>query len=387
MCLSARLCVFIPALLLVAAPVQAQERLAELYRTGRITLAPEFVITDEQLPDEVFFVGYEQSWSTSVDKAGNVYFADFGANHIKIFTADGTFSRVMGRHGAGPAEFNTPYFTTISNDRLVVWDMGNTRFCILTLQGELLKTRPLNRGEEGWPWRLQALSNGDILMESERWHPDNPQEMSLRQVRLYSPDLEFKKVLYEHAVQSQKRIENPRSTIPVPFSPRIHWGVSPDDKVVVGFAGEYRIEFHDPETGRLASFEHDRKPARVTAEQRQAWFDGITSSRGGQVVEGASDFIVKNTEFPQFMPAYDQIIVDSDGNILVHASRDDATEELHRYTHYDVFGPDGSFISAVEIIGDGRFPVLCAPVLDGCLFAGEMDEFGVISLIKYRISK
>ena len=377
------------SMVLLALPLSAsgQIPLDDLYRGGEIRLVPEFVVTDQDLPDGIYFEGFEQAWSIARDSAGVLYFADFGANHLKVFNTDGTFQRIIGRQGAGPAEFNTPYFTTISDDRLVVWDMGNTRFCILSLEGELLSTRSLNRGEEGWPHRLQALPDGRILMESEKRHFENPREMSMQVLRLYTRDLIFLRTVYQHEVQGQKWLPEEQMYIPVPFTPRLHWGLNPDGRIILGFGDHYPIEVHDVDQGLLFSLDHDRSPARVTRADREQWFAGIVTSRDGMVREGAPDYIVKNTEFPRFMPAFDQILVDSDGNVLIHAYREGVQEERFRYRFYDTFDSEGTYLGEIRIAGEGWFPIGGAQIIDRCFITGESAETGEIRLIKYRIGR
>ncbi len=365
----------------------AQSSLADLYRGGTIRLVPDFETTDADLPSGIFFVGFEQSWSISVDAAGNIYFADFDADHIKVFNPDGTFQRILGRHGAGPGEFTTPYFTTISNDHLVIWDMGNTRFCILTLDGELLHTRPLNRSVDGWPHRLQTLPDGRILMESEKRHPENPREMVLASLQLYSPTMEFLRTVHEQEARENIWLPEENDTIPRPFAPGLHWALLPDGRIALGYGEEYRIEIHDVDEGFITAFEHDRPRIRVTEADKEQWFAGMVVSQGGVVREGAPPYIVRNTEFPRFMPAFDLIIADSEGNLLIHAFREGVQEERFRYRYYDAFAPGGTFLGEVTIDGEGRFPILGAPVQDGCFYCCLTSESGEITFIRYRIGR
>ncbi len=379
---------FVLALLLVTpGRATAQDSLADFYRSGTIRLVPEFEVTDTDLPDEVYFVGFEQSWSTSVDADGNIYFADFDADHIKVFGSDGIFQRTIGRSGSGPADFTTPYFTTISNNRLVVWDMGNTRFCILTLDGELLHTRPLDRGAEGWPNRLQALPDGRIILHSHKSHPDNPREMELEMLRLYSPEMEYIRTIHERAAQVSKWLPEGNRGIPRPFAPSLQWALLPDGRIALGFGEEYRIEIHDVDDGLISSFSYDRPRVRVTESDREQWLAGIVWSQGGVVQEGAPPYIVRHTEWPRFMPAFDLIIADSEGNLLVHAFREEEQEERFRYRYYDAFATDGTLLGEVTLEGEGRFPILGAPVRDGCFHYCLVSEAGEITFIRYRISR
>ncbi len=362
----------------------AQTSLAELYRGGEVRFIPEITITDADLPDNVYLVGFEQPWAITVDGGGNIYFADYGANNIKKFDSTGRFLKVIGREGSGPGDFRRPYFMGCSLDRLVVWDMGNTRFCLMTLDGEFISARPLDRGEEGWPGKLQALPSGDIVMEANKGIFGGTGQEQITEIRLYSPEMEFRRIIYSNANLSRKNVPN-SSPIPVPFSPRVHWSVTPDSRIVVGFSDEYRIEIHDPASGNVSTFEHQYSPVRVTRDDMETWFGGITSSDSeGNITFGASDFIRDNTEFPRYKPAFGQIMVDSEGNILVQVNRRNADLD---FRSFDAFRPSGEFLGTVAITEGGDYPLVGAPIFQNCIMIGEQGEFGEISLIKYRIAR
>ena len=87
------------------------------------------------------------------------------------------------------------------------------------------------------------------------------------------------------------------------------------------------------------------------------------------------------------MPVFDQIIADSEGNLLVHAFREGVQEERFRYRYYDAFAPDGTYLGEVTIEGEGRFPILGALIRDGHFFTGLSAATGEITFIKYRISR
>ena len=370
---------------LYSANAGAQTSLADLYRGGEVRFIPEITITDADLPDDVYLVGFEQPWSITVDEHGNIYFADYGANNIKKFDPSGRFLDVIGREGSGPGDFRMLYFLGYSLDRLVVWDMGNNRFCFMTLEGEFISARPLNRSEEGWPGKMQTLPNGDIVLESRKDIFGETGQEQTTEIRLYSPEMEFRRVIYSNENLSRKNIPDSGASIPVPFSPRVHWSVTPESRIVVGFSDEYRIEIHDSASNTMSTFEHEYSPVRVTRDDMETWFDGITSSDSeGNITFGASDYIRDNTEFPRFKPAFGQLMVDSEGNILVQVHRKEADRD---YRSFDAFRTSGEFLGSVRILEGGDYPIVGAPIVHDFMIIGEQGEFGEISLIKYRISR
>jgi hypothetical protein len=182
---------------------------------------------------------------------------------------------------------------------------------------------------------------------------------------------------------TRKTVPETGDSLPAPFAPQVYWSTTPDGMIVIGFSDEYRIEIHDPVDGLVSTFEHDHSPVRVTRDDMETWFGGITSSDSeGNITFGASDFIRDNTEFPRFKPAFGQIMVDSEGNILVQAYRKNAERD---FRSFDAFRPSGELLGTVEITEGGDYPLVGAPIFHDFMIIGEQGEFGAISLIKYRL--
>jgi len=335
---------------------------------------------ESSMPEDTFF---ESAVSIISDKEGSVYVCDYKANNIKKFDSSGNYVKTIGRMGQGPGEFNMPFEITVADNRLIVWDMGNTRLCILTTDGEFIKSVKVLR-DEGRPLKMRALPNGDVIIELEKIYYGDGNKPQDCIIGLYSSDLEKKKTLYAQQVlrNKYKRIESMFTNIPQPFSPLVCWDVSPDGKIVIGYPKEYEIDFYDCTKGQLSSFSHKYNPIRVTENDKEAFFAGMTSSSGGVVKQGAPDHIIKNTEFPRFKPAFREIIVDSDGNILVWPYRNNVKEESR---FIDAFDPDGKFIGNIQITGEISFPRR-AIIQEGTFWSVKTDEEGLIKVIKYRIS-
>ena len=56
--------------------------------------------------------------SIGLDREENIYVADEGEKHIKVFSRDGGYLRTIGRQGQGPGEFGRPtrIFVTANNE-------------------------------------------------------------------------------------------------------------------------------------------------------------------------------------------------------------------------------------------------------------------------------
>lgn len=366
-------------------PLAAQTKsLEKIYRTGIVRFIPEITIDDSSLPEDYVFVGFG---SLAVDRKGNVYYLDVQANNIKKFDASGTFLKVIGRQGLGPGEFQSPMRFTCSRDRIIVWDMMNMRISLLTLDGEFIKSVRHSFREKGNVNRLRALPDGNILIELEMRYrdPKTPQDSS---IELYSPEMEHIKTIYLQPVwRNILGIPNAPNILQ-PFSPLVYWNTSPKGRIALGFSKEYKIEVYDASEGFLFDFTHSYEPIKVTQKDKDVYSRNILSatitSPGTLQRKDPSPAMKKYRKFPDYKPAFNRIVVDSEGNILVSTYREKSNEN---YKYFDAFDPEGNYISTVRINSSLSFLALYeAPFSDGCFWVRESDKDGSMKLVKYRIS-
>ena len=354
--------------------------LADLYKTGKVKLDLHLRITDEDLPEEMFF---ENPMEVTCDDEGFLYVVDFRAQHIKKFDPSGKFLKVLGREGEGPGEFNGPYRITFAKDRLVVYELMARRLTSTDTDGRYIKNELMNI-TEGSVRGITALSNGTIVVEKERtylWREDRPQDFMMY---LLSPELATLHKIYEHTIVRNKYITEPeRTNIPQPFYADVCWATTPDGKIVIGFAETYKISLFDPEKGELFFFSHKYKTVKVTKKDKDQWFAGMTFTRGGQILQGAQEYVKKNTSFPNHKPPFHDIKVDPEGNILVFTHSPDKVSD---FTYFDAFDPKGHFINRVEVVGDDLFQ-RNMPRLGQYFAAVSTDEEDLYQVSLYTISK
>lgn len=355
-----------------------QTSLADLYKKGTLRLIPEIIVDDSTLTEDTIL---EIPMEIKCDSEGKVYVLDQKANNIKIFNSSGKFVRTIGRRGRGPGEFNAPHHFTFAKDRLVIWDQGNYRICTISPEGKFLKSIKF-RMLGAWPYKLRSLPNGDIIIERLKLSfSDKPQDFSLE---IFSPDLKLKKVFHSEKVWTYKYSQKARKSLPAPFYFYIYWDIAPDGKIVMGFSENNKIEYHEPFDGILSSFSHPYEPVKVNEQDKKEFLDGIT-----YVIDGRRapypDVFKKNTEFPKFKPAFFNILVDSQGNILVSRYRNNRNED---YRSFDVFNSDGNFINTVQFTGISSFPknfhLVC--FINNYVWIADTDDDGLYKLTKYKIA-
>jgi hypothetical protein len=356
--------------------------LAELYKTGKARFVQELVLDDGSMPKNLFF---ELPTSVVDDQDGNIYVLDSDASNIKKFDSRGRFIKTIGREGQGPGEFSSPYYLTYAKDRLVVWDLMNRRLCALTPEGKFIKSSHIPY-DQGSVRKLRSLPTGEILVEKEksfRRETDKPQVCT---IDLYSRDLEYVKTIYERSLWRKKYVRTREfgiSTLYFPYSPDVCWDVSPEEKIIIGFSDKYELEVYDRDGKKLQTFSHAYEPVRVTEKDRKEYFDSIEFYRAGAKLKEIPEYITKETQFPKNMPAFENILIDSEGNVLVVLNRENEDEKEKMF---DVFDQDGKFLASVRITGDTPFRFSRQTIThDRSFWLLNTGEDELIRVIKYRI--
>ncbi len=189
--------------------------LSKSYKTGKIRFVQELVLDDGSMPENLFF---ERPTSVVCDQDDNIYVLDSDANNIKKFDSNGKFIKSS----------NIPY------------DEGSVR-------------------------KLRSLPTGEIVVEKEKSYRRDPDKPQICTIDLYSRDLEYVRIIYERSLWRKKYIRTREygiSTLYFPYSPDVHWDVSPEGKIIIGFSENYfplrgyvpvnirrirKIESRDPE--------------------------------------------------------------------------------------------------------------------------------------------
>ena len=94
-----------------------------------------------------------------------MYVADNGNHCIQVFTAEGKFVRMFGRHGPSKEELNGPTCITVDADGIVY--VGNHRISVFTSEGEFVTSFGSKGNEPGkfnFPYRLAVDSSGVVYV-------------------------------------------------------------------------------------------------------------------------------------------------------------------------------------------------------------------------------
>lgn len=186
--------------------------------------------------------------SLALDEDGNVYVLDQGARNIRVFDSTGAPVRTIGREGAGPGEFATPYSLAWTGDTLAVLDPGNGRLELVTRDGRHAATW---RGSRitGRQVRLWQAGPSRFFLDGYRPTPDGKLQM------LYvsaGPDgggdtlVIPERTDVDEATAVTCKLKNGNITwFEVPYASRRMHAVSPEGYLVVARTGDYRFVWLD----------------------------------------------------------------------------------------------------------------------------------------------
>lgn len=159
-----------------------------------------------------------------------------------------------------------------------------------------------------------------------------------------------------------------------------------EGNIYVVDSGAFNIKKFDAQGNFMKTIGREGQgPVLPGPETCEDYFDSLEFYRMGERLKDPPEYITKYTEFPNHKPVYDNIMVDSEGNIWIVLIREKKDE---RGKMLDTFDPKGGFISRVSIASDAVFPDRPnAYILHNrsliLLKTGENDLF---RLIRYKIS-
>lgn len=303
---------------------------------GRWQLVPELRIgTVDGTGPELF----GRITSLAVDAAGRIYVLEGQAQEIRVFDADGTFVRAIGRKGGGPGEFARALRVEPGPDgHIWVADPQNNRVSVFDTSGAYLRGHSMPGGFVLIPWPGRFDRRGSYyypvpLPSDEEFRLGLTRYDSSMAVQdtLAVPDDPVDREYFE------LRSEDGFARIGVPFTGGFDWLLSPEGTFWGLLTGRYAMYElgRDGDTLRTVTRAFDPLPVTAAdmAEAREnlTWF----LEQGGTV-----DW----ARIPDHKPAIEGAVFDDEGNLWVWPVMPNGEEG----TRLDVFDPVGRYLGSVE---------------------------------------
>jgi hypothetical protein len=323
------------------------------------TLEEELSIGETEGREEYQF---GQIGTIAVGSDGRLFVMDVQAQHVKVFTSDGQFDRMIGGPGAGPGEIGAGAIFVLvgSGDTVVVPDMANRRINRYAPDGTPLTSSPLEI-ERGLPVVFQSTPAGVIAAQVRSLSlPDRPAPDTLDRIVQLETDGTFGDTLLEFPSGGTLNLGGSSPEINL-YSPEPAWDLTEDLHVLYGVNDTYRIGMYgtDGSLRRVITYPFEREPVSdndreaVMSALERAWLDAGVPP---QLLPQLRTMV----HFAEFFPAFSSIQIGPRGTIWVQHVQSAAglsEEELAEFNlvedqgapDWDVFDADGRFLGIVSM--------------------------------------
>lgn len=349
-------------LMIAAGTLAAGASFLPVYEHGVGRLEVDLAIGNEDEDDYVLYA----PWQIAVDAAGNVFVLDSKMHHIKKFAPDGGFIRTFSRPGEGPGELGQSgkQMAITPAGHIVVYDYSNQRVTEFDNDGEYVGDVKFH----SWMTNLQCTPDGSFYVEVSDIDWEDFSSSVLR-VSHYSAEFELIAHIDSARVRTQltERTGDGMRSIGLPYTNGFVWVVAPDGNLVIGRADEYRLRVVSPDQGPVRVLTRDVPRVKTTGEDRDRFVEDMT--------EGFRD-LARKVEFPRHKPYIAALLCDHEGNVLVCRYDEDDSN-----TRYDVFLPDGDFISEVMLPRIRKMKVL----KHGFVYGAKTFEEQLPQVRRYRL--
>lgn len=310
---------------------------------------------------------------------GTIVVADEGAMELRYFDAQGEHLVSVGGQGSGPGEFeDLTLLGTVPGDSVVVWDQRQGRVSIFGPEGEFSRTESLRPSAEGGllPRPSGVYPDGSLLTAFPSVMDEVPSHGTVVQdsVRLWR---------YHYRTGARERLVSlpsfetlfwRDSTYQVPYGLDPSWALH-GDELYIAPGVEHEVKIHSPD-GRLGMrMRHLRNPVAVSDEDAEVALEFVLQTASDRDADAAG--AVGRLPVPEHRPAYDDLLVDEDGNVWARHYRSLYQAWLEGDwqgpSTWSVFRPDGALLGEVQIPSE----LTVLHVGPDALLAMWRDELGV----------
>lgn len=320
-------------------PIQSAQtiRPREIWRIGE---------EPDDLTDEDELIGYINE--IMIDEDGNYYLLDRAFSHIKIYSPQGKFLRIIGREGEGPGEFRQPggfYFQ--KNGNIAIAQMMPGRLIIIDRQGipagnisfsELggMGMNILHKVEGGPGFGLismmiTSMTDQGVSM-NEKWFSIDD-EGNLIQTYL------------EKSQESSSRGGNVSIEVNAEDEIGRLWSQSEQgDAYIARSQNEYKIEVFNPRGTLVKVIERDYESVKLTEEELEAM-----AAQMPQLHNGGAEVEMGFNEYKRDVIG---IYPRPNGELWVATSATDVDCQKSGICTLDVFDGEGRFVRQQNITAD-----------------------------------
>jgi hypothetical protein len=366
-------------LCLCAGLVAGQEDVLDAYRSGPIRLEPDAEFGKDTDWNALF---YHRFCDMTTAPDGSIFIASSRQHKIFKFDPDGTLIKSFGRKGQGPGDFNMPGDLSILDDRLLVvgeYALGH-RISLFDLEGKFQKILKTRRP----PYRPIALRDGRIayiVASYRRDGPSNTKNISSVVIRDINSDRVIKVAEFEFNSASLRIGQSSYSFGGGATNGRALIASSKDGDLIVGNSLNPFFEVFSPEGAKLSTIPLNMEPIPVTKQLidgfKKYHLAQLRSESNSQDQDQERLKLLRKASWDHMfganLPLYREIMMDTEGNLIVFAATD-CWGDCPKL--FQVYSPEGEFVCDTEVI-EGAFWLTIDPRIQNMCFTRQ----GLIAMV------
>lgn len=250
---------------------------------------------------------------------GRIVVADGLSQEIRFFDPSGKHLLTVGGPGQGPGEFRFLHWLDRCGDGLWAFDLGQRRVNIFSLHGEFQETVPVLEPDlDRVPYRTRCGPDGKMVVAGwgqARSHNPDGSVVLFQQgapVWLVDPGTENAVKLGDY-ISSERVVTMHGGSGPHPFGRSVVFTLD-REQVFIGTSERLQVEVRNHEGKLVEIFRGPDTPLTITPEF-------ISNYRSAEFRR--PDSLIRNRleehemAMPPGMPAYDEFILDPEGNLWV----------------------------------------------------------------------
>lgn len=282
---------------------------------------------------------------------GRVVIGDDGSSELRFFDGEGRYLLSVGREGEGPGEFR--FLLRVwsgENDSIFVWDGLLNRLSVFSQSGAFVRSVRFSvESGRGRPNVVGRFDDGSMLTvgSSGILSPDVPGIVLSGAVSLsrYHANGTFADAIAELPGGNRWVFAaGGRTTFPyVPFAAQPSWVVG-RNRAYLGAGRAFEIDVRDG-TGKLTRIVRVAgQERRVTDAARTQFRESLLASVPNANERRRQERFLSEVPFPEMLPAYRSLLVDSEGFLWVEEYR--LPNASH--TTWHIFNPTGEWLGSLH---------------------------------------
>jgi hypothetical protein len=380
------------------------DNLEDVYRTGEIKLEadPEF---GQNIDWEKIFYDYSQKAygksvgiqkSIAVAEDGSIFVSNYNNYSIYKFQKNGDFIKKFGAKGKKRGYFyRRPELYSIMDNRYVIVKAWHGGIYFFDLEGNFVKSHKF----DFMPHDCIPLQGNKIVVSGfTSYHPNKIKNL----VEIQDLDTgKRKQIAHCFRDAEQGTLSYKKEGFYFGLSHRLS-GVNcfinrlKNGNIIVGFSNNSEISIFSPEGRKLKSFKLNITPIEIGEKEKQEFYESLKKSiQKNKLPETLLEQFKSKTDFfPKYAPLYYQLMVDSDGNILVFIYPS-GKQKSQTPRVFQVYSPQGKYLCET-LLNPGKYDIYLNPrrkslaFFNGALYAivSSKETDGIpLRLIKVNLIK